>query len=122
MTKSASSRRAAPHRKSAAATGARSAAKGSASGTDWDRLAGQTDAEIEAAVAADPDAAPIDDAFWSTARVVRHPQGRPVLVRLDVEVVQWLRRQKDSDARVNDILRDRMKAEARSATKRKASR
>jgi uncharacterized protein (DUF4415 family) len=111
----------APRRKSDIATGETPVAKGiSPHGTDCDRLARQTDAEIEEAVATDPDAPPTDDAFWSTARVVRGPHERAVTVKLDADVVRWLRQQKDGDSRVNDILRARMKAEARSATRRKA--
>ncbi len=91
-------------------------------GTDWDAYSSRTEDEILAGIAADPDAFVTDDAFWSTARVVRGPQEHAVTMKLDTDVVRWLRQQKDSDARVNDILRDRMKAEARSATKRKASR
>jgi uncharacterized protein (DUF4415 family) len=83
-------------------------------------LARQTDAEIEAAVAVDPDAPPTDEAFWSKARVVRRSPGHPVVMRLDTDVARWLRKQRNGDARVNDILRARMKAEARSAIKRKA--
>ena len=118
--KGTSSRRVAPGQKKPAAAARGPVATGvSPYGTDWDRLARQTDAEIEAAVAADPDAPPTDDAFWSTARVCG-PHERAVTVKLDTDVAHWLRKQKDSDARVNDILRARMKAEARSAIKRKA--
>jgi len=51
---------------------------------------------------------------------VRRSEGQAVVMRLDADVARWLRKQKDGDARVNDILRARMKAEARSAIKRKA--
>lgn len=39
-------------------------------GTDWQRLRGMTDEEVHAAVLADPEIRPTDDAFWEAARVV----------------------------------------------------
>ncbi|MGQ0561165.1 MAG: hypothetical protein ACT443_04735 [Gemmatimonadota bacterium] len=39
--------------------------------SDWDRVGALTDADIEQAIAADPDAAPIlDDAFWDNADIL----------------------------------------------------
>ena len=38
--------------------------------TDWNRVRAMTDAEVEAAAASDPDALPLDGAFWQSARVV----------------------------------------------------
>ena len=46
--------------------------------TDWARLEAMSDAEIEAAVASDPDAAPILDKSWfERATVVRRPRITP---------------------------------------------
>jgi hypothetical protein len=38
--------------------------------TDWVRIRAMTDEETEAAAAGDPDAPPLDEAFWQEARVV----------------------------------------------------
>lgn len=40
--------------------------------TDWQRVAALTDAEITAAAESDPDALPLDDAFFDVARRVPH--------------------------------------------------
>ena len=37
---------------------------------DWRRLRGMTDEEVHAAVLADPEIKPTDDAFWKAAHVV----------------------------------------------------
>jgi hypothetical protein len=42
--------------------------------SDWDRAAGMTDEEIEAADALDPEVAGIDDAWMDKAKVVRSPK------------------------------------------------
>ena len=53
--------------------------------TDWDRVDRLTDAEIEAAIAADPDVAPILDRAWFERaeirignRVIRKARRKPV--------------------------------------------
>src|SRR5690349_18476034 len=123
MTRSASSRRAAPPAKSAASTGATRIHRPRRRGTDWERLITQSDADIAAAVASDPDAAPVDDAFWDRTPVVRGPNERSVIVALDAEVVRWLRKKKDGKARLNALLREQMQAERRTpAKKRKVER
>lgn len=40
--------------------------------TDWQRVAALTDAEITAAAENDPDALPLDDAFFEVARRMPH--------------------------------------------------
>jgi len=63
--------------------------------TDWQRVAALTDAEITAAAESDPDALPLDDAFFEVARRMppaqlgareRRPQ---VTLRVDAEVLAW---------------------------------
>jgi hypothetical protein len=44
--------------------------------TNWRRLRGMSDEQVHAAVAADPEIRPTDEAFWKTARVVRPQKGR----------------------------------------------
>ncbi|NKB66745.1 MAG: hypothetical protein GKR89_06780 [Candidatus Latescibacteria bacterium] len=50
--------------------------------TDWARFHALTDAEIEAAAQADPDASLTDEAFWADARVV-------VPLSLDRHTFKW---------------------------------
>jgi len=41
-----------------------------AKGTDWEQVRGMSDAEVHAAVKADPDVRPTDEDFWREAKVV----------------------------------------------------
>ena len=70
--------------------------------TDYARLDAMTDEDIARAVAADPDAAPID-VDWSDAVLVIPPGERDAMLRVDDDVVAWFR-----DA--GDGFRDRMRA------------
>jgi hypothetical protein len=91
-------------------------------GTDWDDFALRSEARILAGIADDPDAFVTDDAFWSKARVVRG-KDRRVVIALNEDVAQWLRKKKDGDERVNAFLRKQMEAEQRPpAKKRKVGR
>jgi uncharacterized protein (DUF4415 family) len=70
------------------------------------RLASQPDSQIDFS-----DIPPLKDSFWQNA--VRNPYYRPVkqqlTVRLDADVVAWLRRQgKGYQTRLNQVLRDAM--------------
>ena len=83
----------------------------SKSRTDWDRLRQMSDAEVHAAVVADPDIIPTDEAFWESAQVVL-PQRKPtVTIHLDADVLEWLNGQgKGYQTRINSILRAHMNA------------
>ncbi len=82
--------------------------------TDWERVNARTDAEIEAAALADPDAPPLDDQFWEKARVVvppRIPQPHQG-VRLDADVIEWFKAQgPDWQTRMNAVLRSYVEAQ-----------
>jgi uncharacterized protein (DUF4415 family) len=70
------------------------------------RLAQRPDSEIDLS-----DIPPLDESFWKNA--VRNPFYRPVkqqlTVRLDADVVAWLRRQgKGYQTRLNNVLREAM--------------
>lgn len=82
--------------------------------TDHARLTSATDAEIEAAVADDPDAAPLD-IDWSRADVVVPPRKVPVSIRLDADILDYFRREGSGyQSRINAVLRSYMKAQDRS--------
>ncbi len=76
--------------------------------TDWARVDALSDQEIEAAVADDPDAAPLlDDTFWANAEMVI-PSGRKerVTLRLDEEVLDHFRGLgRGYQTRINTVLR-----------------
>jgi uncharacterized protein (DUF4415 family) len=80
--------------------------------TDWDRLRNLSDADIHAAVAADPDIIPTDETFWDNAEIVL-PQRKPTItIRIDAEVLAWLKSQgKGYQSRINAILRAYMKTQ-----------
>jgi len=73
------------------------------------RLAKRPDSEIDFS-----EIPPLDESFWKNA--IRNPFYRPVkqqlTVRLDADVVAWLRRQgKGYQTRLNQVLRDAMLAD-----------
>lgn len=85
--------------------------------TDWARLDALTDADIEKAIAEDPDAAPILDEDWfKTAEIVFPPGKSAVSLRLDKDVLCWFKRQgKGYQSRMNAVLRAYMDAQSKKA-------
>ena len=80
-------------------------------GTDWDRLRHMSDAEVHAAIEADPDARPTDEEeFWKDAKVVMPRHKEVVTIRLDADLLAWFRQQPGYQTRINAILRTFMKA------------
>jgi len=75
--------------------------------TDWQRVDRQTDADIRAAVAADPDAAPLRDAEWfRTARIEEPQQKERISIKLDSDVLSFFRKQGPRyQTRINAVLR-----------------
>jgi uncharacterized protein (DUF4415 family) len=78
--------------------------------TDWDRLRALSDKDIRGAVKADPDARPTDADFWKRAKVVLPQAKQTVTIRLDADLLGWLRRQKGYQTRINAVLRTYMEA------------
>ena len=70
----------------------RSGSKGRRGRTDWDRVDRQTDDEIAAAVAGDPDAAPLLPATWFREATLLPPLTKKgVFLRLDPDVLAWFK-------------------------------
>jgi uncharacterized protein (DUF4415 family) len=82
--------------------------------TDWDRVRHMTDADVHAAVARDPDVRPTDEAFWKEAHVVMPKRKEVVTIRLDADLLAWLRRERGYQTRINAVLRAYMDAVKRS--------
>ena len=80
------------------------------SGTDWERLARQSEQEIAAAVAGDPDAAPlVDEAWFRAAEVVEPPTKELISIRLDKDVLDFFRATSERyQTRINAVLRQYM--------------
>jgi len=79
-------------------------------GTDWKRVHSLTGKEIRSAVEADPEAQPTDVNFWKKAKVVLPQPKQTVTIRLDADLLGWLRRQKGYQTRINAVLRTYMEA------------
>src|SRR5882672_7645059 len=82
--------------------------------TDWRRVRRLTAGEIRAAIETDPDAHPTDEAFWAQAQVVLPRPKGTVTIRLDADLLQWFRRERGYQTRINAILTAYMNAETRS--------
>ena len=79
--------------------------------TDWKRLRSLSDREIRNAIKNDPEARPTDARFWKKAKVVLPQPKRTITMRLDADLLQWLRRQKGYQTRINAVLRTYMDAQ-----------
>jgi uncharacterized protein (DUF4415 family) len=75
--------------------------------TDWARVDALTDEEIEAAVAADPDAAPnLDTEWFRGATLVIPGRKKAVSLRIDSDVLEWYKAQGGRyQSRMNAVLR-----------------
>jgi len=79
-------------------------------GTDWVALRRRSDAEIRKGIEADAEACATDEEFWKKGRVV-WPRGKAVVtMRLDRDLLEWFRRERGYQTRINAILRDYMTA------------
>lgn len=63
-------------------------------GTDWKRVRSLSDRQIRRAIAGDPQARLTDAAFWQQARVVMPKTKQTITIRLDRDLLEWLRKQK----------------------------
>lgn len=81
-------------------------------GSDWRRLRSLTGDRIRRAIEADPEAQPTDAAFWRNSKVVMPQPKETITIRLDADLLEWLRRQKGYQTRINAVLRTYMEANA----------
>ena len=73
--------------------------------TDYPRLDAMTDDDIAKAVASDPDAPPLD-IDWDKASLVIPPGKDIITLRLDRDILKWLRAQgKGYQTLINQVLR-----------------
>lgn len=78
--------------------------------TDWKRLRSLSDRQIRSAIDSDAEAQPTDAEFWKKARVVIPKTKRTITIRLDVDLLEWLRKEKGYQTRINAVLRTYMDA------------
>src|SRR6266851_1380374 len=79
-------------------------------GSDWKRLRSLSDRQIRRALESDPEARPTDAQFWKRARVVIPTAKQTITIRLDADLLAWLRKQKGYQTRINAVLRTYMDA------------
>ena len=81
--------------------------------TDYARIDGLTDAQIEAAIASDPDAAPaLDSAWFNDAELILPERKEAISLRIDADVLRWFRAQGPGHlSRMNAILRQYAEAQ-----------
>ncbi len=73
-------------------------------GTDWDRLRTMSDAQVHEAVPSDPDVHPTDEDFWKDAKAIFPRRKEVVTMRLDADLLEWFRKQRSYQTRINAIL------------------
>ena len=64
--------------------------------------------EIRAGIENDPDARPTDAAFWECAKVVMPKSKKVVTIRLDADLLEWLKQERGYQTKINAILRSYM--------------
>ena len=79
-------------------------------GSDWKRVRSLSDRQIRRAIQSDPEARPTDAEFWKKARVVLPAGKQTITIRLDPDLLAWLREQKGYQTRINAVLRAYMDA------------
>jgi len=78
--------------------------------SDWKRVRSLTDRQVRRAIEADREARPTDAEFWEKARVVMPKAKQTIKIRLDADLLEWLRKQKGYQTRINAVLRTCMQA------------
>ena len=79
-------------------------------GSDWNRLRSLSGPEIRRAIESDAEARPTDAEFWRKARVVMPAAKKTVTIRLDADLLEWLRKEEGYQTRINAVLRSYMDA------------
>ena len=111
MTKDVLSRRGERSRTKGAPIGKPSKAKrASGAGTDWNKLRGLSGAAIRKGIESDPDAHATNEQFWKDAKIAWPARKEVVTMRLDADLLEWLRRQRGYQTRINAVLRAYMNA------------
>ncbi len=74
--------------------------------TDWARFDKLTDADIEKAIASDPDWDEFKDIDWSDAVLVLPPRKKAISIRVDEDVLDFFKREGEGyQRRMNAVLR-----------------
>jgi uncharacterized protein (DUF4415 family) len=87
-------------------------------GTDWKRLGSLSDRQIRRSLERDAEVRPTDSEFWKKTRVVIPAAKQTVTIRLDADLLEWLRKEKGYQTRINAVLRTYMDANLTSVRQR----
>jgi len=79
-------------------------------GSNWKRVRALTDRQIRRAIETDPEARPTDRDFRKNTRLVISKAKEMITIRLDADLLEWLRRQKGYQTRINAVVRSCMQA------------
>lgn len=82
--------------------------------TDWERVRAMSEEEVTARALGDPDALPLDDAFFERAKLLQPPVlgKRHTGLRIDADVLDWFKAQgKGWQTRMNAVLRAYMEGQ-----------
>jgi uncharacterized protein (DUF4415 family) len=79
-------------------------------------FATRSDAQVRRGIERDPEARPTDARFWKTAHVVLPTANQTVTIRLDADLLTWLRKEKGYQTRINAVLRTYMESRAATET------
>ncbi len=79
--------------------------------TDWERLRSKSDEQIRHGIERDSGTHATDPNFWKNAKVVLPLPKQTVTIRLDADLLQWLRKEKGYQTRINAVLRAYMEAQ-----------
>jgi len=78
--------------------------------TGWKPLRSINDRQVRRAIGSDPEVRPTNADFWKTARVVIPAAKQTITIRLDADLLEWLRKEKGYQTRINAVLRTFMDA------------
>jgi len=82
--------------------------------TDWARFDKLTDADIEKAIASDPDWDEFKDIDWSDAVLVLPPRKKAISIRVDEDVLDFFKREGEGyQRRMNAVLRSYMQQKSK---------
>lgn len=82
--------------------------------TDWARFNAMTDAEINAAIANDPDWDEFKDIDWSDAVLVMPSRKKAISIRVDEDVLDFFKKEGSGyQRRINAVLRSYMQQKAK---------
>jgi len=78
--------------------------------TNWKRVRSLKDGQVQKAIETDSDVQATAPEFWANAKVVLPQPKQPITIRLDADLLAWLRSQKGYQTRINAVLRTFMQA------------